>query len=69
MLVGGGVLAALDGRNATAVAAKTGGILQLAQYLAGTSGGGWLTSSYSINNAPTFECKYIFFELELLIFV
>lgn len=63
MLVGGGLLAALDGRNATAVAAKTGGILQLAQYLAGTSGGGWLTSSYSVNNAPTFECKQSLLEL------
>jgi hypothetical protein len=33
MLVGGGILAAFDSRNATTVAAKSGGVLQLAQYL------------------------------------
>lgn len=55
MLVGGGILAALDGRNATTVAAKTGGILQLAQYLVGLSGGSWMTGSYALANFPSFE--------------
>jgi lysophospholipase len=37
-LFGASVLQALDGRNATSVAAKTGGIFQLALYQAGNSG-------------------------------
>lgn len=35
---GAGVISALDGRNATAVAAGTGGLLQVASYLSGLSG-------------------------------
>ncbi|KAL8286878.1 hypothetical protein RQP46_003884 [Phenoliferia psychrophenolica] len=38
MLVGGGIMAAFDGRNQTGVDAKVGGVLGLAQYFAGLSG-------------------------------
>ncbi|KAK4701506.1 lysophospholipase, partial [Phenoliferia sp. Uapishka_3] len=55
MLVGGGILAAFDNRNATAVAAKSGGVLQIAQYLVGLSGGSWLTGSYAVADFPSFE--------------
>ena len=58
MLVGGGVMAALDGRSPDAVAAKTGGILQLAQYLVGLSGGSWMTGSWALANFPSFECAF-----------
>ena len=52
MLVGGGVVNAFDNRNATSVAFKTGGILQIAQYLAGLSGGSWFTGSFALSNFP-----------------
>ncbi|KAL8292316.1 hypothetical protein RQP46_001782 [Phenoliferia psychrophenolica] len=55
MLVGGGILAAFDNRNATAVAAKSGGVLQLAQYAAGLSGGSWCLGSWSLAGFPSFE--------------
>ncbi|KAH9928107.1 lysophospholipase [Fomitopsis serialis] len=50
---GAGVLNALDGRNASAVAAGTGGLLQAATYLAGLSGGSWLVTSLAQANFPT----------------
>jgi lysophospholipase len=52
-MFGGGVLNALDGRNATAAKAGTGGLLQSASYLAGLSGGGWLVTSLVQANFPT----------------
>ena len=52
-LFGSGVLNALDGRNATAVEAGTGGLLQSASYLSGLSGGSWLVTSLVQANFPT----------------
>lgn len=54
MLVGGGMLAAFDGRSEDAVAANTGGILQLSRYVVGVSGGSWMTGSLA--NFPSFGC-------------
>ncbi|KAK0552920.1 hypothetical protein OC846_001500 [Tilletia horrida] len=50
MLVGGGMVQAFDGRNSTANQRGTGGILQLVDYIAGLSGGSWLTGSLAIND-------------------
>lgn len=52
-IFGAGVLNALDGRNATAVRAGTGGLLQTATYLTGLSGGSWLVGSLSQADFPT----------------
>lgn len=52
-LVGAGIFNAFDGRNKTAVKAGTGGILQLASYMTGLSGGAWFVSSLAINSFPT----------------
>ncbi|KAL8283199.1 hypothetical protein RQP46_005977 [Phenoliferia psychrophenolica] len=59
-MIDGGALSAFDYRNSTALAAKTGGILQLAQYLAGLSGGGLVVGSYALAGFPTFEGKLSF---------
>lgn len=53
MLYGAGILQGWDSRNATANERGTGGILQRADYLAGLSGGSWLTGSIAMNNWPT----------------
>ncbi|CBQ70442.1 probable lysophospholipase (lpl) [Sporisorium reilianum SRZ2] len=53
MLVGSGTLQGFDGRNATANQRGTGGLLQLAEYVAGLSGGSWATASLSMNNWAT----------------
>lgn len=53
MLNGAGVFAGLDGRNDTAKQIGTGGLVQLADYLVGLSGGSWLTGSVAINDYPT----------------
>ncbi|KAH9832909.1 lysophospholipase [Rhodofomes roseus] len=50
---GAGVLNALDGRNVSAVAAGTGGLLQAATYLTGLSGGSWLVTSLAQADFPT----------------
>lgn len=55
MLIGAGMMAAMDNRNASAVAAKTGGILQITQYLAGLSGASFLTGSSALASFPPFE--------------
>lgn len=55
MLTGGSILSGFDNRNASAVAAGTGGILQLANYAAGLSGGAWCIGSWAAANYPTFE--------------
>jgi len=52
-LVGSGVLQGLDGRNETANDAKVGGILQLADYVSGLSGGSWATGSLAMNDWRT----------------
>lgn len=53
MLVGAGTLQGFDGRNETANSRGTGGLLQLAEYVAGLSGGSWATASLSMNNWAT----------------
>ncbi|OAV87732.1 hypothetical protein PTTG_02953 [Puccinia triticina 1-1 BBBD Race 1] len=54
-LIGGaGMLDAFDNRNPDAVDAGTGGILQLANYITGLSGGSWLIGSWATSNFPTF---------------
>ncbi|KAG8213909.1 phospholipase B [Butyriboletus roseoflavus] len=50
---GAGVFSALDARNNTAKSLGTGGLLQVASYLAGSSGGSWLTASLSLNDWPS----------------
>lgn len=52
-IVGAGVLNALDGRNASAIEAGTGGLLQAATYLTGLSGGSWLVTSLAQADFPT----------------
>ncbi|KAF8554177.1 phospholipase B [Imleria badia] len=49
---GAGVFSALDARNSTAKTLGTGGLLQVASYLAGSSGGSWLTASLVLNDWP-----------------
>lgn len=58
MLVGAGMMAAMDGRNSSAVRAKTGGIFQLGQYFSGVSGGSFLTGSAALASFPPFECEW-----------
>lgn len=53
MLVGSGTLQGFDGRNETSNQRGTGGLLQLAEYVAGLSGGSWATASLSMNNWAT----------------
>lgn len=53
MLVGTGTLQGFDGRNETANQRGTGGLLQLAEYVAGLSGGSWATASLTMNNWAT----------------
>ncbi|ORY80202.1 AMP-binding domain-containing protein [Leucosporidium creatinivorum] len=48
-LYGAGTIAALDSRNET----NLGGLLQLAEYTAGLSGGSWAVSSFAMNDLPT----------------
>ncbi|KAH0827839.1 phospholipase B [Lanmaoa asiatica] len=52
-LLGAGAFSALDARNSTAKTLGTGGLLQVASYLAGSSGGSWLTASLMLNDWPT----------------
>jgi lysophospholipase len=50
---GAGVFSALDARNTTAKSLGTGGLLQIASYLVGSSGGSWLTASLTLNDWPS----------------
>ncbi|KAK4057651.1 hypothetical protein OIO90_001299 [Microbotryomycetes sp. JL221] len=51
-LYGAGALSALDSRNETSL----GGLVQLADYLSGLSGGSWTVSSFLMNDmTPTYE--------------
>ncbi|KAF9478647.1 phospholipase B [Pholiota conissans] len=52
---GAAVLQALDARNSSAKAAGTGGLLQVASYITGLSGGSWVTGSLLFNNWPTVD--------------
>ena len=54
-LFGAGTLNALDARNASAVQAGVGGLLQSASYLTGPSGGSWLVTSLYQANFPTLQ--------------
>ncbi|KAG6868104.1 hypothetical protein C0993_007514 [Termitomyces sp. T159_Od127] len=51
-LYGAACLSGLDARNDSAKAAGTGGLLQVASYLSGLSGGSWVTGSMYFNNWP-----------------
>ncbi|KAF9461302.1 phospholipase B [Collybia nuda] len=51
-LYAAGTLNALDARNDSAKAAGTGGLLQVASYISGLSGGSWITGSLYFNNWP-----------------
>ena len=55
LLVGAGILSGFDGRNPQAVKKRTGGVLQLANYISSLSGGAWLVGSYATSNFPSFE--------------
>lgn len=60
MLHGAGLFNAFDSRNSSSVAQGTGGVIQLATYLAGLSGGSWFVGSVAINDFPTtFELRDI----------
>lgn len=50
---GAACLEALDARNDSANAAGTGGLLQVASYITGLSGGSWITASLFFNDWPT----------------
>ncbi|KAJ6586847.1 phospholipase B [Mycena vulgaris] len=52
---GAGCLSGLDARNESAKAAGTGGLLQVASYMTGLSGGSWVTGSLFFNNWPTIK--------------
>ncbi|KAI0766492.1 phospholipase B [Irpex lacteus] len=52
---GAGVLSGLDARNDSAKQAGTGGLLQVSSYIAGLSGGSWVTGSLFFNDFPTIE--------------
>ncbi|KAF8894137.1 phospholipase B [Infundibulicybe gibba] len=54
-LYGAGTLSALDARNDSSKAAGTGGLLQVASYMSGLSGGSWVTGSLYFNNWPTIQ--------------
>ncbi|GMM33242.1 lysophospholipase [Saccharomycopsis crataegensis] len=55
MTCGAGQLAALDNRTTNAFENGLGGLLQAATYLAGLSGGNWLTGTISFNNFTSVE--------------
>ncbi|GAA96082.1 hypothetical protein E5Q_02743 [Mixia osmundae IAM 14324] len=48
-----GALSAFDNRNASAVAAKTAGVLQLASRMSALSGGSWFLTSYLSHDLPS----------------
>jgi len=50
MLVGMSVLQGLDGRNETAKQRGVGGVMQLADYVSGLSGGSWAVAAMSMNS-------------------
>ncbi|KAG0140869.1 hypothetical protein CROQUDRAFT_68916 [Cronartium quercuum f. sp. fusiforme G11] len=52
LCVGASILDAMDGRNDRGVQAGVGGIVQLANYATGLSGGAWLLGSWATSNFP-----------------
>ncbi|PPQ68206.1 hypothetical protein CVT25_015038 [Psilocybe cyanescens] len=52
---GSSSLLVLDARNTSSKEAGTGGLLQVASYIAGLSGGSWVTGSLLFNNFPTLD--------------
>ncbi|KAF6762965.1 phospholipase B [Ephemerocybe angulata] len=52
---GAACLEALDARNDSSKAAGTGGLLQVASYMTGLSGGSWVTGSLFFNGWPTIQ--------------
>ncbi|KAF8294740.1 hypothetical protein DL93DRAFT_829796 [Clavulina sp. PMI_390] len=64
MLHAAGLFNAFDGRNTSSVAQGTGGILQLATYMAGLSGGSWWTGSMAVNDFPMVYDLANFWNLE-----
>lgn len=56
-MVGASIMSGFDNRNELAVERQTGGVLQLAQYVAGLSGTSWLVGTYSLAGFPTFESR------------
>ncbi|KAF8650407.1 hypothetical protein AX16_005214 [Volvariella volvacea WC 439] len=50
---GAGCLNGLDGRNKSSKSAGTGGLLQVASYISGLSGGSWVLGSLIFNDWPT----------------
>lgn len=53
MLHAAALFNAFDARNSSSVEQGTGGILQVATYMTGLSGGSWFTGSLAINNFPS----------------
>jgi lysophospholipase len=51
-LYGAGTVLGLDGRNSTSFQVGTGGVLQMATYLTGLSGGSWFLGSFAIHDMP-----------------
>ncbi|KAI3628360.1 lysophospholipase [Malassezia furfur] len=64
MLHGMGVAQGFDGRNDTANQRGVGGLLQLADYFAGLSGGSWCTGSMAINNWATAQDMLAYLNLK-----
>ncbi|KAF8314068.1 hypothetical protein DL93DRAFT_2080560 [Clavulina sp. PMI_390] len=64
MLHGAGMFNAFDSRNASSVAQGTGGVLQLATYMAGLSGGSWWTGTLAVNDFPPINDLVNFWNLE-----
>ncbi|EGF97507.1 uncharacterized protein MELLADRAFT_85114 [Melampsora larici-populina 98AG31] len=50
LCLGASILEGFDGRNQKAVDAKVGGLVQLATYASGLSGGAWLLGSWATSN-------------------
>ncbi|KAF8312071.1 hypothetical protein DL93DRAFT_2082430 [Clavulina sp. PMI_390] len=64
MLHAAGLFNAWDSRNSSSVAQGTGGLLQLATYMVGLSGGSWWTGSLAINDFPMVYDLAKFWNLE-----
>ncbi|KAH9816824.1 lysophospholipase [Melampsora americana] len=52
LCLGASILDAFDERNPNSIDAKIGGLLQLANYASGLSGGAWLLGSWATSNFP-----------------
>ncbi|KAG0139668.1 hypothetical protein CROQUDRAFT_69979 [Cronartium quercuum f. sp. fusiforme G11] len=52
LCLGASIIEAFDGRNPDAVEARIGGLIQLATYASGLSGGAWMLGSWATSNFP-----------------